>query len=162
MALGYTAFLLDMDAQRALRAAHGFGHAGAPITTLRIVDKIKATRDDRREVMPVRVKVVGVHGNDQLKVLLVEVDGDIRRADGGFYSIPLYMPQAGLHIKTIDELAQALLTSVAPERLRNHAAPESLNVRSVFVVGVDKPQAALSQRPQVGRGLAESRFIRAV
>lgn len=159
MAVGYTAFVLDMDTQRLLRETHGADVAGKPVGTLRMIDRLHATREDRRAALPEKVKVVGIHHRDAFKVLLVEVDGDIRRADGGFYHIALAMPEAGLHIKTVDEMASVLLSSVPEDGLRNFAGGHNLPVKSGFVVGVERPRAV--QAPAAKPAAAVSRFMRA-
>ena len=159
MAVGYTALLLDLPTQQMLREVYGATHAGTPVTTPRIVDKIDALRSDKREIAP-EISIVGVHENAQIKVLLVEVNGAMKRADGGFYNIPLFMPERGLHIKTIDELAQALLLSVPMAALRNHVGAGPLAANPAFVVGVERPQAIVAEvRPQVAAKPIVSRFM---
>lgn len=159
MAVGYTALLIDHDTQRMLRETYG-AHPATPVTTPRIVDRLHAVRGDKRAAAPQDVRIVGVHENAQIKVLLLEVGGAITRADGGFYTIPLFMPGAGLHIKTMDELAQALLAGVPAQDLRNHATDTPLAVRPAFVVGVERPQAAIAEPARAVRP-AISRFMRA-
>lgn len=155
MAVGYTAFVLDQETQRVLREAHGAGAAGTPMGTLRMIDRMRATREDRRSVLPEHVRVVGVHHRDEFKVLLVEVDGEIRRADEGFYHIAIALPQTGLHIKTIDEMASALLSAIPEDRLRNYDAGHRFAVKSGFVMGVERPQpiqaAVARTQPAVSR-----------
>lgn len=161
MAVGYTALLLDLDTQRMLREVYGATHPAVAVTTPRIVDRLNASRDEKRSV-PTGISIVGVHENAQIKVLLVEVNGEVKRPDGGFYNIPLFMPERGLHIKTIDELAQALLLSVPAAALRNHVAPGPLTGMPAFVVGVERPQATMiEQRPAVAAKPAISRFMSA-
>lgn len=143
MTVGYTAFLFDLETQRMLRETYG-AHPAKAVATPRIVDMINAQRTDKRDIAPVDVRIVGVHENEQIKVLLLQVDGAIKRADGGFYNIALFMPETGLHIKTIDELAQALLNSIPDMALRNHIGTAPLLVRPAFVIGVERPQAIMS------------------
>ena len=160
MVVGYTSLLLDLETQRMLREVYG-AHPAAPVTSPRIVDMLNAVRADKRDVAPQDIRIVGVHENAQIKVLLLEIDGSMKRADGGFYNIALNMPERGLHIKTIDELAQALLLSIPAQQLRNHAAGEVLAARPAFVVGVERPQAIVAARPHVAAKPAISRFMRA-
>lgn len=161
MAVGYTALLLDLPTQQMLREVYGVNHAATPLTTPRIVDKLNALRSDKGEGAAT-VSIVGVHANAQIKVLLVEVNGAVKRADGGFYNIPLFMPERGLHIKTVDELAQALLLSVPEASLRNHVGAGALVAKPAFVVGIERPQAIeVDARPQVAAKPAISRFMRA-
>lgn len=160
MAVGYTALLLDLPTQQMLREVYGVNHAATPLTTPRIVDKLNALRSDKGDGAAT-VSIVGVHANAQIKVLLVEVNGTVKRADGGFYNIPLFMPERGLHIKTVDELAQALLLSVPEASLRNHVGAGALAAKPAFVVGIERPQAIeVEARPQVAAKPAISRFMR--
>ncbi len=161
MAVGYTALLLDLPTQQMLREVYGVNHGATPVTTPRIVDQLHAARSDKR-ADAAAISIVGVHENAQIKVLLVEVNGSAKRTDGGFYNIPLFMPERGLHIKTIDELAQALLLSVPAAALRNHVGAGEMLAKPAFVVGVERPQAIeIEARPQVAAKPAISRFMRA-
>lgn len=161
MAVGYTALLLDLDTQRLLRDVYGAPHAATPVTTPRIVDKLNAYRADKRVLAPA-VRIVGVHENDQVKVLLLEVGGTLLRPDGGFYNIVMTVPERGLHIRTVDELAQALLSRVPDAALRNHISAVEFKANPAYVVGVERPQAIeVEARPQVAAKPALSRFMRA-
>lgn len=161
MAVGYTALLLDTDTQRMLREVYGATHAATPITTPRIVDKLNAYRADKRVLAPA-VSIVGVHENDQVKVLLLEVGGKLLRPDGGFYNIVMAVPERGLHIRIVDELAQALLSRVPEAALRNHISTIELKVSPSYVVGVERPQAIeVAARPQAAAKPGISRFMRA-
>lgn len=150
--------LLDLETQRMLREVYG-AHPATLVNTPRIVDMMNAVRADKRDVAPEGVRIVGVHENAQIKVLLVEVGGSVIRADGAFYNIAMFMPEAGLHIKTIDELAQALLLSVRESKLRNHLSGEMLGVTPAFVVGVERPKAIMAEPRKVAQP-SISRFVR--
>ncbi len=162
MAVGYTALLLDLDTQRMLREAYGATPAAAlPVITPRIVDKLDAYRADKRVLAPV-VNIVGVHESDQVKVLLLEVAGTMVRPDGGFYNIVMAVPERGLHMRTVDELAQAVLSRVPEALLRNHIGAVEMKVNPAYVIGVERPQAMMPEaRPQVAAKAPLSRFMRA-
>jgi hypothetical protein len=159
MAVGYTVFLLDQETQQHLRAVHGFDHPGRAVATLRIIDRLNATRADKRAAPPQSVRIVGVHGNDVMKVLVAEVDGSLRRADGGFYHIPLFLPEAGLSPRVVDELVTALLSSVPEDRLYNKGTAESVAARPAFAVGVERPKAVVAPEA-ASQPRMQSRFIR--
>ena len=158
MAVGYTALLLDLETQRTLRDVYGVNHPAVAVTTPRIIDAFGVTREDQRSVAPESVRIVGLHETGEVRALLIEVDGAIRRADGGFYNIALHAPERGLHIKTIDEVVQTMLSAVPPVALRNREAGEVLNVRPGFVVGVERPKAIVAARPAVAA--PASKFLR--
>lgn len=153
MVVGYTALLIDQDTQQHLRAAHGVDHPGRPVSTLRIIERINASRGDKRVLPPDSVRVVGVHATDVLKVLVVEVDGHLRRTDGRFYNIVLTAPDAGLNVRVLDELAHALLSSIPEDRLRNKGTAESIAVRPAFALCVERPKAVMTDK------VAQSPFV---
>lgn len=145
MVVGYTALLLDHDTQQHLRAAHGLDHPGCAVNTLRIIERINASRADKRIMAPESVRIVGVHGNDVLKVLIAEVDGHLRRTDGRLYHIVLAAPHAGLNVQVLDDLAHAFLSTIPEDMLRNKGTAEIIAVRPAYALGVERPQATLTE-----------------
>lgn len=164
MTVGYTALLFGQKTQQMLRERFGARHPGTvAINTPRIVDVMNASRADKRDVVPVEVRIVGLHEAAETRVLLLEVNGEIRRRDGCLYNVVMHVPHGGLHMKTIDELAQAVLATVPEAGLYNIDPAEKISALPAFIAGLERPRGFVSPRAHMGiKAPAAGRFQRTV